>query len=89
MLRSLTALALIATFQAAFADGNHVHHAFKQDGAVLSDADGSKVASFDILAAHVHRSGNTVTFHMTTNGQAGVDTPEATGSVGYAGDHSL
>lgn len=84
MLRSFTAIALIVTAQAAIADGTHAHHAINQDDAVLSDADSSKVASFDILAAHVHRSGNTVTFHMTTNGQAGGDTPKATGAVGGA-----
>ncbi|MEL7098732.1 MAG: hypothetical protein AAGM84_07885 [Pseudomonadota bacterium] len=84
MLRSLTAIALIATGQTALADGNHAHHAIAQAGAVLSAADVSKVASFDILAAHVHRSGNTVTFHMTTNGQAGADTPDAIGAVGGA-----
>ncbi len=84
MLRALTTLALITVNQPASADGNHSHHAIKQDGAVLSDADSGKTASFDILAAHVHRAGNTVTFHMTTNGQAGADTPEATGAVGGA-----
>lgn len=84
MQRPLTILALIAASQMAHADDTHSHHAIKQDGAVLSDADTSKTASFDILAAHVHRSGNTVTFHMTTNGQAGADTPEATGNVGGA-----
>ncbi len=84
MLRALTALSLIAAGQSALADGNHAYHAIKQDGAILSDADTSTVASFDILAAHVHRSGNTVTFHMTTNGQAGADTPQASGDVGGA-----
>lgn len=84
MLRSITAIVLIATTQAALADGAHPHHAVHQDGAVLSAVDGGKVASFDILAAHVHRSGSTMTFHMTTNGQAGADTPEATGTVGGA-----
>lgn len=71
--------AFIAT--SAFADGSHAIH---QDGAVASESDASKVTSFDILAAHVHRDGNTVTFHMTTNGEAGADTPEAIGAVGGA-----
>ncbi|WP_299782692.1 hypothetical protein [uncultured Roseobacter sp.] len=67
----------------AFAAGNHDHgHAVTQKGAVLSDADGTKVASFDILAAHAHRTGNVVTFHMTTNGMAGADVPHPIGEVG-------
>lgn len=69
----------------ALAGGSHhKSHAINQDGAVLSAADSSKVASFDILAAHVHRKGNTVTFHMTTNGKAGADKPERTGNVSGA-----
>ena len=63
----------------ASADGNH---AIKQDGAILSDADTTKVAAFDILAAHAHRKGNIVTFHMTTQGTAGTDVPGTTGAVG-------
>ncbi|AHD11578.1 hypothetical protein [Phaeobacter gallaeciensis] len=66
----------------ALADGNHAVH---QKGAILSETDTQKVASFDILAAHAHRAGNTVTFHMTTNGDAGADTPEPVGTVGGAG----
>ncbi len=77
------AIAVLGT--AALADGNHSHsHALNQQGAILSESDAAKVASFDILAAHVHRAGNTVTFHMTTNGIAGADTPDATGAVGGA-----
>ena len=63
------------------ADGDHALH---QKGAILSEADTQKVASFDILAAHAHRADNTVTFHMTTNGNAGADTPEPVGGVGGA-----
>ena len=63
----------------AVADGDHAAH---QPGAIVSPADDEKVAAFDILAAHVHRSGNTVTFHMTTAGVAGSAVPEPTGSVG-------
>ncbi|MCL6285983.1 hypothetical protein M3P21_20925 [Ruegeria sp. 2012CJ41-6] len=63
----------------ALADGNHAIH---QDGAIISSADASKVAGFDILAAHAHRNGNTVTFHMTTNGAAGASVPAVTGEVG-------
>ena len=68
----------------AMADG-HVVRAIDQDGAIVSDADANKIASFDILAAHAHRNGNVVTFHMTSNGVAGADTPEATGELGGAG----
>jgi hypothetical protein len=75
----LTALTLSA--EPLFADGDH-KHAINQDGAILSDVDMSKIASFDILGAHAHRTENLVTFHMTTNGLAGTDTPAKTGSVG-------
>ena len=78
-LATAAAAAFIAT--GAFADGSHAIH---QDGAVASEPDASKVTSFDILAAHVHRDGTIVTFHMTTNGEAGADTPEAIGAVGGA-----
>ncbi|WP_282052717.1 hypothetical protein [Phaeobacter inhibens] len=63
------------------ADGDHALH---QKGAILSETDTQKVASFDILAARAHRADNTVTFHMTTNGNAGADTPEPVGGVGGA-----
>lgn len=83
-------LALVSTLTltagSALADGGPGHdHAINQDGAILSKADAAKVASFDILAAHAHRSANQVTFHMTTNGKAGADTPTATGTLGGAG----
>ena len=58
------------------ADGGHAIH---QKGAVTSPEDSAKIASFDILAAHVHRDGRTVTFHMTLNGKAGADTPAPVG----------
>lgn len=74
-----SALALLAP--AAWADANHAAH---QTGAILSEADPSKVAAFDILGAHAHRTGNGVTFHMTTNGVAGAQTPAAKGAVGGA-----
>ncbi|WP_120633297.1 hypothetical protein [Ruegeria sp. EL01] len=72
-----TAVALSAS--GAFADGDH---AADMHDAVTSPADETKVADFDILAAHAHRNGNVVTFHMTTNGIAGASTPASTGSVG-------
>ncbi len=80
----LTPLALLLMSGAAVAGGNHASHAVHQDGAVLSPADTSKTAAFDILGAHVHRNGRTVTFHMTTNGVAGSETPTPAGSLGGA-----
>lgn len=81
-LLATTILALSSSF--ALADGDHKSHAVNQEGAVKSAADTSKVAAFDILAAHVHRKGNTVTFHMTTNGKAGADKPKASKELGGA-----
>ena len=77
----LTALTLIA--DTGFAAGDH-DHALNQDGAILSEADTTQVAAFDILAAYAHRQDNKVTFRMTTNGVAGADVPTATGAVGGA-----
>lgn len=65
------------------AEGDETH-AIHQEGAILSDADDTKIASFDILGAHAHRTDNTVTFHMTTNGVAGAHQPTPTGAVGGA-----
>ncbi|MCE8546818.1 hypothetical protein KBY25_13390 [Ruegeria pomeroyi] len=59
-------------------------HAVEQKGAVLSAADASRVAAFDILAAHAHREGRLVTFHMTTSGIAGAERPEPVGALGGA-----
>ncbi|WP_170414558.1 hypothetical protein [Ruegeria arenilitoris] len=78
-LSTLTSTLALLIGSTAFADGNHAIH---QDGAIISSADASTVADFDILAAHAHRNGNTVTFHMTTNGSAGTSVPAATGEVG-------
>lgn len=87
MTKSLITLTTIASLlgASAMAEGGHNHGlAITQEGAILSDADTAKIASFDILAAHAHRKGNVVTFHMTTNGVAGADVPDATGGVGGA-----
>ena len=78
---ALGVLALTLSASTAFADGSHATH---QDDAVRSPADTAKVASFDILAAHVHRSGRTATFHMTTGGVAGADQPTPVGELGGA-----
>lgn len=82
----LAAGVTISSAGTTFADENHNHtaRAIEQIGAVLSDEDSTKTASFDILAAHVHRKGNQVTFHMTTNGYAGTDTPDAKGDIAGA-----
>ncbi|WDR06873.1 hypothetical protein PSQ90_05330 [Devosia rhodophyticola] len=72
---------LLLMVGAATADENH---AVNQDGAVISPADTAKVAAFDILAAHAHRDGRRVTFHMTTNGTAGSDTPTPVGDLAGA-----
>lgn len=67
----------------ALAGGKH-DHAVNQDGAIRSPTDGTVTAAFDILAAHVHRDGALVTFHMTTAGTAGAATPQPIGDVGGA-----
>lgn len=77
---TLTAVSLLAA-NTALADASHAKH---QDGAILSAADDQKVASLDILAAHAHRDGNKVTFHMTTNGVAGADPAKPVGALAGA-----
>lgn len=76
---SVAALALVAS-PAIADDSRAVHRA----GAVMSTADNTKTAAFDILAAHVHRDGRTVTFRMTTNGIAGANRPQAAGQLAGA-----
>ena len=66
---------------AAFADDTQ---AIDEPGAVASAADPTKLAGFDILAAHAHRNGRQVTFHMTTTGTAGAEHPGPTGALGGA-----
>ncbi len=60
------------------------HEAINQAGAVNSPASATIAAAVDILAAHVHRDGRILTFHMTTSGEAGSDLPEAVGKLGGA-----
>ncbi len=79
----LYATASFALTTPALAGSDH-DHAIHQDGAILSAADTGKTASFDILAAHAHRQGNVVTFHMTTAGIAGADQPDPNGALGGA-----
>ncbi|MCV2880958.1 hypothetical protein [Actibacterium sp. XHP0104] len=75
-----SALAVVLTGGAYAAE----NHAINQPGAIVSAADEARVASFDILAAHVHRDGAQVTFHMTLNGVAGATQPEPVGALAGA-----
>ncbi len=78
------AAALLLSLDLALADGNHTSQAVNQQDAVRSAADDSKMPAFDILAAHVHREGVVITFHMTTNGIAGSQKPPAVGELAGA-----
>lgn len=78
---ALGAAALVIGTDAALSDAGH---AKDQERAVLSKVDTSKTAAFDILAAHVHRQGRVVSFHMTTNGTAGSQTPAPVGALAGA-----
>ncbi|WP_322866772.1 hypothetical protein U5922_011615 [Aquicoccus sp. G2-2] len=75
-------LALAAFGAPVLADGSH---AIEQEGAVRSDENAAILADTDILAAHVHRDGGIVTFHMTTRGVAGVTRPDPVGKLAGAG----
>jgi len=75
----LTTLALCTAATFAHAGDDHKHDA---KGAVISAADETKVADFDILSAHVTRNGRVITFTMETNGTAGQTVPESTGNFG-------
>jgi len=81
LVRGLLAATLSATALTALADGSPAVH---QAGAVTSGPSDTARAPFDIVAAHVHRDGALVTFHMTTNGTAGSALPDATGALGGA-----
>ena len=87
---ALAVPAFLVLSSAVLADEGHNHasHAVHQSGAIESAADSQKVASFDILAAHAHRSDGVVTFHMTTNGVAGADPAVAVGELGGAPAHA-
>ena len=62
--------------------GEGSHAAEHQDGAIKSTGAAPALASFDILAAHAHRDGENVTFHMTTAATAGSESPDAVGAYG-------
>ena len=72
----LGALAVALGASSATADGNHEHGS---PGAIVSAADPAKLAAFDILAAHVHREGRVITFHMDAAGASGSERPDAVG----------
>ncbi|GMG82696.1 hypothetical protein LNKW23_19090 [Paralimibaculum aggregatum] len=76
-----SAAALLLLAGAAAADETRAIH---QAGAIASPADASSVAAFDILAAHAHRAGRLVTFHITTGGIAGADRPQPAGALAGA-----
>lgn len=56
--------------------------------AVTSPQNETINASYDILAAHAHRTGQTVAFHLSTLGEAGTQKPAATGNLGGADVHA-
>ncbi len=78
----LSTLAVLAATP-LWAGGDH-GSALHQQGAILSDKASGGSASFDILAAHAHRTGQTITFHMTTAGTAGAETPTPAGDLAGA-----
>lgn len=80
-MKHLLLLPLLFAAAPVFADGDHAVH---QDGAVMSAKGDVQHAAFDILAAHVHRDGRLVTFHMTTAGVAGAERPEPAGTLATA-----
>lgn len=55
---------------------------------IASSADPARIASFDILTARVTRTGNTLTFLMTTSGTARANIPASTGSLARAPVHA-
>lgn len=69
---------------AGLADAQHSHEALAQHGAIVSQETSDTHPSFDILAAHVHRDANLVTFHMTLADGPGDKTPEPVGEFGGA-----
>ena len=82
-LAACTAFFLLLGSGAASAQATH-DHAVHQNDAIISPAGADAPASFDIVAAHVRREGNRVTFRMTTNGIAGADRPDAIGTLAGA-----
>lgn len=79
---SVSTLAVIAAAPLS-AGGTH-EPAAGQAAAVRAAPSGGIAAEFDILAAHAHRTGATVTFHMTLAGPAGGTVPDAVGQLAGA-----
>lgn len=79
---AVTALAL----QAGGASAQSHDHAAAADqpGAIRSPIDETIDVAFDIVAAHVHRDGAFLTFHMTLANLAGSSTPAPIGALGGA-----
>ena len=80
-LKLLAALVLTQAATSVNADSNM--NAINQADAIKSDVKKTAVAAFDILAAHAHRDGRIVTFHMTTKGTAGSKKTVAGRGVGW------
>lgn len=87
MIRPAFIAALAALLPATPSLADTPHAADRKD-AIQASEGATPVAAFDILAAHAHRSGRIVTFHMTTAGTAGSVTPEPAGALGGAPVHS-
>lgn len=80
LISSTVALSLMAGSAAA-------HQGHEGDAAVsgiTSPANVEQVEALDILFTHAHSKGNVVTFHMTTNGIAGAETPKPVGQLSGA-----
>lgn len=77
----IAGLPMIGLPATVFAGGSHALH---QDGAILSPEAAEIDPNYDILAAHVHREGRVVTFHMTLKGTAGATVPESNGALAGA-----
>jgi hypothetical protein len=87
MIRPALLAAVAAVFPVTASLADTPHAAGKAD-AIRATEGPTTVAAFDILAAHAHRDGRVVTFHMTTAGSAGSVTPEPSGALGGAPVHS-
>jgi hypothetical protein len=82
----VAALAALLSTTAAHAGGSHA--ADRPEAIHAAEGASGGVAAFHILAAHAHRNGRIVTFHMTTAGAAGSAIPEPSGALGGAPVHS-
>ncbi|MEQ8305293.1 MAG: hypothetical protein RIA09_01935 [Hoeflea sp.] len=81
-MRTLISLALLgaSTLLTHAASG----HAIDNEAAIRSAENSSVMAAFDILAAHAHREGDRIAFHMTTRATAGAAKPAPTGALAGA-----